>query len=347
MVRVAFFTKLFLSTSSMADKKVQEQLFQAIRNTLPATVSFIDAIADALHISNDSAYRRVRGETPLVLEEVKVLCQRFSISLDALMQTTADAVIFKPVLVNNVNFTFDAYLSGLVQSLNHVKSFRQKEILYLSKDIPVFHYFHSKPLFAFRYFFWMKTILQHPDFADKTFSMQHVSPAIEAKAREVATLYKDIPSTEIWNSEGINSMLAQIEYYKETLGFTTSRDIAMLYEGLRETIEHISNQAECGCKFLPGENAALQQNNYNLFFNHVVIGDNTLLVMLDGKKTVYINYDVLNYIYTSDEAFCNDTYHRLQNLMRRATILSSVSEKQRRIFFNGLLKKIPQYQTVF
>jgi hypothetical protein len=331
----------------MAEKKVQEQLFQLIRDSLPASVALIDAVAEALHLSPDSTYRRLRGDTPLVLEEVKVLCQAFSLSLDSLLQTTSDSIVFKPVLVNNTISSFDSFLSGLIQSLQHVASFQQKELIYLSKDIPVFHYFYSKPLFAFRYFFWMKTILQHPDFVNETFSMTHVPPAAEAKAQQVTRLYKNIPSTEIWNSEGINSMLAQIDYYREAGYFTAAQDIALLYDGLRETIEHISNQAECGCKFLPGENSSVQQSNYNLYFNQVVIGDNTILVQTDGRKTVYINYDVLNYISTTNEKFCNDTYEKMQNLIRHATILSNVSEKQRRMFFNGLLKKIPHYKTVF
>ena len=331
----------------MAERNIQEQLFQQIRDTLLHGVSFIDAIAEALHVSNDSAYRRIRGETPVVMEEVKVLCQTFSISLDGLFQTKSDAVVFHPVVVNNTDYPFDAFLSGLIQRLRQLTWAREKEIIYLSKDIPVFHYFHSAPLFAFRYFFWMKTILQHPDFVSKTFSIAHVPPEIEKKAIEVSKLYKDIPSTEIWNSEGINSMLAQIDYYREAGYITSAHDIALLYNGLHETIEHIANQAEWGCKFLPGENGSVQPSNYVLFFNQVVMGDNTILVMADGKKTVYINYDVLNYITTSDEAFSNTTHENLRNLMRRATILSNVNEKQRRIFFNNLLKKIPHYQTVF
>jgi hypothetical protein len=331
----------------MAEKKVQEQLFQAIRECLPPSLSFIDVIADALHLSTDSAYRRIRGETPLVLEEVKVLCRQFSISLDQLMQTASDAVMFHPVLVNNLEYTFDHFLSGIIQTLQQLATAGQKEIIYMSKDIPLFHYFHSRPLFAFRYFFWMKSILQHPDFVNQTFSMAHVTPALEKKALEISTLYKGIPANEIWNSESINSMLSQIDYYREAGYIASMRDVVLLYEGLRETLEHISNQAECGCKFLPGENSSIQQTNYRLLSNQVGIGDNTILTIADGRKMVYINYDVLNYITTSDAAFCNDTLLRLQNLMQQATLLSEENEKQRRIFFNSVLKRIPHYQTVF
>jgi hypothetical protein len=122
----------------MAEKKIQDKLFQLIREGLPPSVALIDAVSEALHISTDSAYRRLRGETPLVLDEVEALCRRFSLSLDALLGTPSNAVVFQPVLVNNSGHTFDNYLSGLIQSLQYISSFKQKEIVYLSKDIPFF-----------------------------------------------------------------------------------------------------------------------------------------------------------------------------------------------------------------
>jgi len=79
----------------------------------------------------------------------------------------------------------------------------------------------------------------------------------------------------------------------------------------------------------------------------VVLGDNTIMTIVNGKKVLYLNYAVLNYLVTQDETFCNDVYSKLQNLMRRATILSNVSEKQRNIFFNILLKKIPNHSSAF
>jgi hypothetical protein len=66
---------------------------------------------------------------------------------------------------------------------------------------------------------------------------------------------------------------------------------------------------------------------------------------LDGdRKTLYLNYDVLNYMVTEDQAFCSDVFDKLQMLMKRATIISSVSEKQRNMFFNILSANIPSQQ---
>lgn len=329
----------------MKEKPAQENLFQLIKGKLSSRETLIDVVSDLLHVSTDSAYRRIRGETPLLLDEAKLLCTHFDISLDRLFEMKSNAVVFNPILVNNNNYTFENYLSDLQKSLQYIASFKNKEIIYLSKDIPFFHYFSLKPLFAFRYFFWMKSILQHPDFINRSFSIDYLSPQMEKMAQEISKYYKTIPSTEIWNTEGINSFIAQVEYYKEAGYFESDDDAALLYDSLAEVVEHIRNQAQHGCKYLPGENPDLKANNYKLFYNHVVIGDNTILVTLDGKKVVYINYDVLNYMTTEDEDFCNETSDKMQTLMRRATILSNVSEKQRNIFFNTLLKKIPVNST--
>ena len=71
-----------------------------------------------------------------------------------------------------------------------------------------------------------------------------------------------------------------------------------------------------------------------------MLGDNTILVATDHVKTVFLVFDILNYMATADDTFCNDTFEVMQNLMKRSTQISSVSEKQRNIFFNILIAKI-------
>ena len=43
--------------------------FSAVRDATDK--SLVTAVSDVLHISEDSSYRRIRGETPLVLDELK------------------------------------------------------------------------------------------------------------------------------------------------------------------------------------------------------------------------------------------------------------------------------------
>lgn len=324
---------------------IQEYLFRRIKEKLPIEASLADVVAELLHVSNDSAYRRIRGETPLVLEEAQILCEAFGLSLDEALNSKENSVVFTAFNLNNDHYSFKSYLKDILHNLKLVASFDQKEIIYLTKDFSIFHNFLSRPLFAFRYFFWMKSILQHPDFIQQKFSMDILTKDIEEMGEQIVKTYNTIPSIEIWNTECVNSTISQIEYYREAGYFTSDSDVEKIYNSLHEAIEHLRVQADMGCKFYPGENPDYQKSNFQFYYNRVVLGDNTIMTIINGKKILYLNYDVLNYMVTQDEKFCNDVYSKLQTLMRRATILSNVSEKQRNIFFNILLKKIPNHST--
>ena len=326
------------TTNCMVQKTTQDFLFQRIREMLPADKTLVDEVAEILHVSEDSAYRRIRGGTPLVLEEAALLCRRFNLSLDGLLDVNEDCVVFRNMEPGKGSFDFKTYLSTIAQQINALAACNQKSIVYLTNDVPIFHQFSSKALLAFRFFFWMRTVFQHPDF-QHNYSAAWLLPDIEELAADILSVYCKIPSVEIWNTECANSTLVQVNHYYEA-GVMTKADAAAVRAGLHEAAEHVEQQAAYGCKFKRGESPRTKKDNFQLFYNRVGLGNNVILTLHDGSKTLYLNYDALNYMITSDKNFCNKTYHQMQNTMRRSTLISGVAEKQRNMFFNDLYAKM-------
>ena len=322
----------------MRQRTTQDFLFQRIRELLPPDKALVNEIAQTLHLSEDSAYRRIRGETPLILDEAALLCQRFNLSLDALLRTEEGCVVFRNMEPGSGIFDFKAYLSTIAQQINALAACNEKSIVYESNDVPIFHQFSSKALLTFRHFFWMRTAFRHPDFQQK-YSTTLLTPEIEELAAHVYSVYSQIPSVEIWNTECVNSTLVQLNHYYET-GVINRNDAAAVYKGLREAIEHLQEQAAYGCKFSVGQSPRSKKENFRLFYNRVGLGDNIILTLHDGGKTLYLNYDALNYMVTGDDKFCNKVYEQMQNTMRRSTLISGVAEKQRNMFFNNLYAKL-------
>jgi len=56
----------------MEATELQQIFFNHLKSALPAHVSIADELCDLLGISADSAYRRLRGEKPLTLYELKL-----------------------------------------------------------------------------------------------------------------------------------------------------------------------------------------------------------------------------------------------------------------------------------
>lgn len=320
--------------------KAQEFLFQRIKELLPPHVTLVDAIAGILNLSSDSAYRRIRGETPMVLDEVSELCSHYNISLDQLLNITSHSILFENVRVNSGNYDYIAYLKGMLAQIQYVQSFTHKNIIYLTKDIPVFHNFYDETLLAFRYFFWMKTIIHDRSFEQRKFDFNCVTPEIISLSRQITQAYNCIPSTEIWNTECINSTISQIEFYRESGYFSSVADIRAIYESLEKTMLHLKDQVEYGSKFMPGENPETRKDNFSFFYNRVVLGNNTILVTTDNTRIVFFNYEILHYMFTRDEGFCNACNDDLKNQIKRATLISQTGERHRNIFFGILLNKI-------
>src|SRR5689334_23341902 len=177
----------------MEEIKIQDYLFQRIRERLKPGESLADVVAGLLFVSNDSAYRRIRGETPLVLEEAKILCDRFGLSLDQLLQSSPNSISLHYTEVSNSQQSFHDYVKGIYANLKSLQAAPGHEIIYLTKDVPVFYNFLYRPLFSFRYFFWMKSILQDPDFVNEKFSIDCLPVEMEEMGKEINRVYNSIP----------------------------------------------------------------------------------------------------------------------------------------------------------
>lgn len=324
----------------MDASQLQQELFQVIKTNIPGHLSATEEIARVLDVSVDSVYRRMRGEKSISLDELHLLCTHYKISLDRLMNIQTGGFLFEGRLIDSSTFRFDKYLTDMIKTTSYFVSFKQKEFYYLCKDIPIQYHFVFRDLAAFKYYFWMKTIFQFPDFKSKKFSFQEYPDELFALGEKALSLYNDLPCSEFWNIENINSTIRQIEYYREGQMFQSDEDVLKIYIALENLINHLEIQASLGHKFKYGDETRKQLGSYQMYYNEVILGDNHMLAILDGVKVSLIAHCAINYMMTRDMTFNENLYTYLQNLMKKSTQISSVSEKERSKFFRILRERI-------
>lgn len=322
----------------------QVQFFLALKNAIPSYSSLVDEVAETINISLDSAYRRIRGEKLLNYNELFLLCQKFNISIDKIFSDDTSSVLFQTNQNNLEKSNFLSWMQDVLHQLEMVNTFSKKHIYFLLKDMPPWYHYYHKELSAFKFFFWKKSILFSPDVADATFSMEeHSYPEFEEISKKIIRAYNHVNSTEIWNLEGINTTLHQINLYHEMGIITDPKLTIRLYSCLFEVINHLEKMAEQGKKFTLGGQPNEESANYYFYVNEFVLGDNTFFVELDNKKITYLNYNVIYFMGTSDVAFNKSMFRNLENLIKKSTQISVVGEKERRQFFNKLRKNIRGY----
>lgn len=324
----------------MTSGELQQALFTAIKNRAGENLLLADEVAKLLEISTDSAYRRIRGEKTISLDELHTLCTHYRISLDKLLQVDTGSFLFQGNFLDNKNFRFDDYLKSIIHQLGYISSFKEKEFFYLCKDSPIFHHFYFREFAAFKYYFWMSTLYYFPEFKNKKINLDDYPEAYFELGQQILHLYEKIDSVEIWNIENLNTTFRQIDYYQDSGLFRSDEDIYRVYEALENMLDHLEKQAELGYKFRLDDPERKPLGRYRMYFNEVVLGDNQMLAEMDGTRIAYVPHSAANYMVTTDATYCEKFHQYLQNLMRRSTLISEVSEKERSRFFRIIRDRI-------
>jgi hypothetical protein len=245
--------------------------------------------------------------------------------------------------VDKESFDFDKYLLDMLAPVaGHELQDAGMPHVYEAEDIPPFHHFQFPELAAFKYFFWMRTILQYPDY-NNFFRRPSVKRFIATRpARAIIDTYNQIPSVEIWSVETLNSSLRQIEFYKDCRWFSRRRiRDATVHDSSNMLISAYSRTGRIRRQSSrPVTSRRTAWPEYQLFFNEVILGHNTILAEAGEEKSVFYQSRraELN-DYTRLKRFCDYTKLSLENIMRKSSLISSVSEKRRNRFFNVLKKR--------
>ena len=296
-------------------------------------------IADVLSISLDSAYRRLRGDTDLTANELEKLCVHYSISIDSLLNQNAEMVSFTFRGTNTQPFSYSHYLEMMIRDLQRLEEYKQTRIIYDAKDIPIFYHFVFPELAEFKGLFWEKTVYQNTSSKKKYFCLDSLDERNIDMGNKIFQLYCKIASIEIWNDEVLNSLLSQIRYYHES-GFIQSRAVTeKLLTKVLELIDHLEYQAESGSKMPAGNRHDTTDGNFQLYYNEVVIGYNSLLLEYDEKREFHIGHNIINTLICNNKDFCDFTYEQKRKMLGHSILISTTAGKERTKFFNRLRKK--------
>lgn len=333
--------KMFMTTISK--DTAQHRFMEHLKSALPDHLSLVDELADLLQLSNDSAYRRIRCETALSIDELALLCKHFKLSFDAFISNNDTGfVTFSYHRLNSGKDSYKDYLLNVLSDLKKMLQFDKKQIIYAAEDVPLFYQFQHPALAAFKMFYWQKSIMTLPEFENKQFDMALLDTEFLAITEQILDCYLQIPSIEIWSVETVNSTLKQIEFYWESGIFKNKIDALDICKHLGTMFDTIRKQAETNTKKLVNDGLDTK-NNYALYQSDIMIGTNCIMVETNGVKSSYMSFHTFNTMFTANAHFSQETDLWLNNLLKKSNLISGVAEKQRYQFFkqiNDQLQKL-------
>lgn len=250
----------------------------------------------------------------------------------------SNKVSFDYLKLDDKKENFKLWLQHLAGDVRKIGSSINNEILYSADDIPVWHHFYDSTLTAFKLFYWLKSILNSPDYVDLIFDPKFVDDSMIKSANEILKNYNQINSTEIWTEDTINSTIKQVEYFWESGFFKSKADAIQICELILEELNMVYNKASKSSKLIePGQSG---KENFKLYKSEVMIGNNSILANIGSTKLAYVSNNTFNMMSTTNADFVHENELWIRNLLRKSTLISGIGEKQRNQFFRILRDKV-------
>jgi hypothetical protein len=319
---------------------IQIRLIRMIRDQLPDHMSLVDEIADLLEISNDSAYRRIRGEKPLSLHELQILSGKYMISLDDLIGNPSNSVTFRTDFLAEDTYNFVDWLKSVLEFTKVASQAEESEAIFILNELSIFHMVQIPEVCAFKLFFWKKSNLNFPGYKELKFRVDDLDKEVISLSEEITRHYVRVNTKEFTTEESLNSFLKQVLYYSEAGYFNSRQDALVLCEKLHDLVAHQQNQAALGFKFQHGSPPAGVEGNFQLYHNDMILADNTILVKAGNTMATYLTSNAINLMESHDRAFFEYNYAWGRNLLSKSVPISGTAERERNRFFRILHEKI-------
>jgi hypothetical protein len=329
----------------MAEKKpnkkstnsIQDDFFKHLKRLVPPSVGLAEELADILDVSTDSAYRRIRGETEISLNEIFTISKKYNFSVDEIFGNQKSMVTFDYTKLTNDANNFEHYLGRLFAHLKTMNKYNERKLYYIAEEVPIFYSFFTKKLTAFKLFYWQRSVLNIEEYQSKKFSWDQVPEKLVNLAHDAYKEFLMVPSVEVWTHETILTGLRQIFYYFES-GLITkeiTQELLVDYSAMAEMLKQNASNAR--------KNISDANETFFLYHSEIVLGTNCIYLTMGDTRYSYLSFNTMNSLATSNAEFCEETEHWMKNLERKSTLISGVAEKQRHQFFHKMFATIEEY----
>ena len=287
-------------------------------------------MADLLHISEDSAYRRIKNPKSLRADELMILAKEFDIDLNHLAQTNPNWLTGEYKPLNFETYTSVDFYKELEAKLDRCVFLPHSQITYGAKEAPFFYYMWFPALSAFKNFIWNREFIRNPKYSNQPFSIQ---PGIESPYIKLAEKYLKVASHEIWGYETLYSTLYQIQHYRDCGMFETEEIYRKVLQEYDQLILLINQQAEAGVKlnpYIPNHKGA----KYKLYFTPMVTADNSMIFHTVKDKTAIVCSQMSGVVVSECSQWVQSTEHWLKTCKENGTLLSQTGQGARNKFLN-------------
>lgn len=185
--------------------RFQLEFFRYLENLLPANQKLSIWLSELLQVDSSNAYRRIRGEKVISLDEYCLICQKVPNACNYIFKHQDNSSYLSGRMAHFNNWrSLEKYFQEIIASLEHIAS-REHTFYYVARDLPFFCFYSDPALIKYKISIWLMS-------AGLTDS-RNVPDHIIELGSAVFEKYQGINSTELWYPFGVCNQLEQLRYW--------------------------------------------------------------------------------------------------------------------------------------
>ena len=312
-------------------KSELKAFFEELKPHVQKNESMPHLISEILNISTDSAYRRMRGETPLLFNEMMQICDYFKCTYAYGKEKNEKHVYrFSYKSFYDQISTFENLISCLrvlKTNLSYLSTSPDAKVSFSLTDLPIFFFYQSSDLINFRLRIWYKEVLGKN--LEEELNYEQKLKEVQSVLTDIFEALKDIECHLIWSNATLDSLLESVSYYKQA-GEIEKEQTNLLFEELSGLINFFYKESDSS------------DFKWKIFLSEVELSNGYMLLesaALDFRFSA-IKLFSINSINSTEEKIFSDIKQWFEILIKNSVLISSSNRKQRHRFFSRLIEKI-------
>ncbi|MFT4070931.1 MAG: hypothetical protein QM654_03310 [Dysgonamonadaceae bacterium] len=314
--------------------KATVKLIEAMNENLPIGESLVPYLSDILSVGKEAVYRRLRRDVPFTFNEVKIIADRFHISLDELIvcNPSKRQALFESKNIGYEN-AIEKYMS-ILDNYNHLFSRMKKDetssMFSAFNILPHTFYIGNELILKFHFFQWLyHSYIRKEKLTFSTFELPEQFNPIRSNFHE--NMQSAFNSIFILDENIFTKLAHSIMYFYHAGGIEQSPKEALKHELLRiiEEIEilTIKGEYESGRKI-------------DFYLSPIHIDSSYTLYKAEDTEVALFRVFLMNSFESQNKMVCKFQKDWLNSQREHSILITKSGHQYRNRFFTDQYRKV-------
>ena len=314
---------------------LSRKLIHKIKEKTPDEVTAVDFFTGVLPMKKEAAYRRLRNEIPLTLNEAAQISLNLNISLDELIKYKDDDIYKMSMEKMEGENLFKGYEKNMQQTigaLKHVQS-DPEAVLYIATNKLIFPLAFNYPTIS-KFRLYISDYQLRMEVKPKKMADFIIPNHIRELEKEYIVIAQKYPTHYVWTRDYFSSFVIEVQYFSET-GLLSKEEFNLLKDEAHDMLNTLERAIITG---KPDNGAPLFA-----YLSTIHIDNNYVYVKSSQFEACAINIFGINHLSCVEPALCKDVKNWIQSLMKYSVLISQAGLIERTDFIKRqrkILKKL-------